>query len=146
MDQSSSLASSNPISYLENEHKTPPITSFSKSMKNSNVPENRPSLSGNSNQNSNINNNNININNNNNKVTTTKLNASRKSSRGIAKYGSWGYMMLGMLMCSILLLLCGIWGEFVEISIFLKVPKLISNLFTSRVYSSRPKTRCNRRF
>lgn len=111
MDQTSSLSSQNPISYLENEHKTPPITSFSKSMKNSNVPEIRPSLS-NLNQNGNLNSNNVNINNNNNKVTTAKMNPNRKSTRGIARYGSWGYMMLGMLMCSILLLLCGIWGEF----------------------------------
>lgn len=27
----------------------------------------------------------------------------------LSRYGSWGYMMLGMLMCSVLLLMCGIW-------------------------------------
>jgi hypothetical protein len=35
----------------------------------------------------------------------------RRSNRNnsISRYGSWGYMMLGMLLCSVLLLMCGIW-------------------------------------
>ena len=35
----------------------------------------------------------------------------RRSNRGsnISRYGSWGYMMLGMLLCSVILLMCGIW-------------------------------------
>lgn len=37
--------------------------------------------------------------------------APRKNSRNnnLSRYGSWGYMMLGMLMCSVVLLMCGIW-------------------------------------
>lgn len=35
----------------------------------------------------------------------------RKNPRNnnLSRYGSWGYMMLGMLMCSIVLLMCGVW-------------------------------------
>lgn len=35
----------------------------------------------------------------------------RRSNRNtnLSRYGSWGYMMLGMLMCSVVLLMCGIW-------------------------------------
>lgn len=35
----------------------------------------------------------------------------RRNNRqnSLSRYGSWGYMMLGMLMCSIVLLMCGIW-------------------------------------
>lgn len=35
----------------------------------------------------------------------------RRSNRNnsLSRYGSWGYMMLGMLLCSVLLLMCGIW-------------------------------------
>lgn len=35
----------------------------------------------------------------------------RRNNRGsnISRYGSWGYMMLGMLLCSVMLLMCGIW-------------------------------------
>lgn len=35
----------------------------------------------------------------------------RKNQRNnnLSRYGSWGYMMLGMLMCSVVLLMCGIW-------------------------------------
>lgn len=35
----------------------------------------------------------------------------RRNSRNnnLSRYGSWGYMMLGMLMCSVVLLMCGIW-------------------------------------
>lgn len=30
-------------------------------------------------------------------------------ANSLSRYGTWGYMMLGMLMCSIVLLMCGIW-------------------------------------
>lgn len=30
-------------------------------------------------------------------------------NNNLSRYGSWGYMMLGMLMCSVVLLMCGIW-------------------------------------
>jgi hypothetical protein len=35
----------------------------------------------------------------------------RKNPRtnNLSRYGSWGYMMLGMLLCSVVLLMCGIW-------------------------------------
>jgi len=35
----------------------------------------------------------------------------RRNTRNnnLSRYGSWGYMMLGMLMCSVVLLMCGIW-------------------------------------
>lgn len=35
----------------------------------------------------------------------------RRNNRqnSLSRYGSWGYMMLGMLMCSVVLLMCGIW-------------------------------------
>lgn len=33
-------------------------------------------------------------------------------TRGLAKYGPWGYLMLGMLLCGAALLICGLWGEF----------------------------------
>lgn len=75
------------------------------------------------NANSNTNNNqNINNNNNNNgeqsKTKTTEapnnlkfVKSTRKitSRSSLSRYGSWGYMMLGMLMCSVVLLMCGIW-------------------------------------
>jgi hypothetical protein len=32
-----------------------------------------------------------------------------KNNNNLSRYGSWGYMMLGMLMCSVVLLLCGIY-------------------------------------
>ena len=33
----------------------------------------------------------------------------RTKSNNLSRYGSWGYMMLGMLMCSVVLLMCGVW-------------------------------------
>src|SRR5690349_23123982 len=30
-------------------------------------------------------------------------------NNNLSRYGSWGYMMLGMLLCSVVLLMCGIW-------------------------------------
>lgn len=33
-------------------------------------------------------------------------------SRGLSKYGPWGYLILGMLLCGGALLLCVLWGEF----------------------------------
>lgn len=107
MDTNSALSSSNPISELESENKQLHPASYPKMIKSD--AEIRSSMS-----NSHVPHNNNNINNNNNKVTTTKMvnnNINKKQNRGIARYGSWGYMMLGMLMCSILLLLCGIWGK-----------------------------------
>lgn len=31
--------------------------------------------------------------------------------KGLSKYGPWGYLMLGMLLCGGALLVCGLWGE-----------------------------------
>lgn len=39
-------------------------------------------------------------------IKTPRRNA---RSNSLSRYGSWGYMMLGMLMCSVVLLMCGIW-------------------------------------
>ncbi|CRL05820.1 CLUMA_CG018847, isoform A [Clunio marinus] len=39
-------------------------------------------------------------------IKTPRRNTSKNS---LSRYGSWGYMMLGMLMCSVVLLMCGIW-------------------------------------
>lgn len=39
-------------------------------------------------------------------IKTPRRNA---KSNNLSRYGSWGYMMLGMLMCSVVLLMCGIW-------------------------------------
>lgn len=35
----------------------------------------------------------------------------RRTNRNnnLSRYGSWGYMMLGMLICSVVLLMCGVW-------------------------------------
>lgn len=33
-------------------------------------------------------------------------------TRGLSRYGPWGYLMLGMLLCGAALLICGLWGEF----------------------------------
>lgn len=32
-------------------------------------------------------------------------------TRGLARYGPWGYLMLGMLVCGAALLICGLWGN-----------------------------------
>lgn len=32
-------------------------------------------------------------------------------TRGLARYGPWGYLMLGMLVCGAALLICGLWGK-----------------------------------
>lgn len=40
-------------------------------------------------------------------IKTPRRNA--KSNNNLSRYGSWGYMMLGMLAVSIILLMCGIW-------------------------------------
>lgn len=32
-------------------------------------------------------------------------------TRGLARYGPWGYLMLGMLLCGGALLMCGMWGK-----------------------------------
>lgn len=33
-------------------------------------------------------------------------------TRGLARYGPWGYLMLGMLICGAALLVCGLWGKY----------------------------------
>lgn len=32
-------------------------------------------------------------------------------TRGLSRYGPWGYLMLGMLLCGGALLMCGLWGK-----------------------------------
>lgn len=49
-----------------------------------------------------------------NKSTTThhKKNSTRLNfSSDLSKYGPWGYLMLGMLLCGGALLICGLWGK-----------------------------------
>ena len=36
----------------------------------------------------------------------------RGSLTGLSKYGPWGYLFLGMLLCGGALLVCGLWGKF----------------------------------
>lgn len=43
------------------------------------------------------------------KPSTAKDRASL--TRGLSRYGPWGYLMLGMLLCGGALLLCGLWGK-----------------------------------
>jgi hypothetical protein len=46
-------------------------------------------------------------------ITTTELDAKRENrpslTRGLSRYGPWGYLMLGMLLCGGALLICGLW-------------------------------------
>lgn len=43
---------------------------------------------------------------------TTMRPGQRKSQRGLSKYGPWGYLILGMLLCGGTLLLCVMWGMY----------------------------------
>lgn len=43
--------------------------------------------------------------------TTTVRSGQRKTMRGLSKYGPWGYLILGMLLCGGTLLLCVLWGK-----------------------------------
>ena len=51
------------------------------------------------------------------KVTThtTEVNIKKEHraslTRGLSRYGPWGYLMLGMLLCGGALLVCGLWGN-----------------------------------
>lgn len=44
-------------------------------------------------------------------VIDTTSNIRKNFPKGLAKYGPWGYLMLGMLLCGGALLVCGLWGE-----------------------------------
>lgn len=45
---------------------------------------------------------------------TTEVNIKKEHraslTRGLSRYGPWGYLMLGMLLCGAALLVCGLWG------------------------------------
>lgn len=80
--------------------------------------ESERNANSNTNNNQNINNNNNKSNSEQSKTKTTEapnnlkfVKSTRKitSRSSLSRYGSWGYMMLGMLMCSVVLLMCGIW-------------------------------------
>lgn len=47
---------------------------------------------------------------------TSELDTKRENrpslTRGLSRYGPWGYLMLGMLLCGGALLICGLWGNF----------------------------------
>lgn len=45
------------------------------------------------------------------KSSTTKHYRHITLSRGLSKYGPWGYLILGMLLCGGALLVCVLWGE-----------------------------------
>lgn len=42
--------------------------------------------------------------------TTDKNEVRTSLTRGLSRYGPWGYLMLGMLLCGGALLICGLWG------------------------------------
>lgn len=42
--------------------------------------------------------------------STTKHYRHMTLSRGLSKYGPWGYLILGMLLCGGALLVCVLWG------------------------------------
>lgn len=44
-------------------------------------------------------------------VIETNPNIRQNFPKGLSKYGPWGYLMLGMLLCGGALLVCGLWGE-----------------------------------
>lgn len=44
--------------------------------------------------------------------STTKHYRTITLSRGLSKYGPWGYLILGMLLCGGALLVCVLWGKF----------------------------------
>lgn len=74
-----------------------------------NFNSNRPNSNSNLNSNSNSNNNHSNKQQEQSEVRFIKT--PRKTAKGnnLSRYGSWGYMMLGMLTVSVVLLMCGIW-------------------------------------
>lgn len=52
-------------------------------------------------------------------VQRTKEARERTSlTRGLSRYGPWGYLMLGMLLCGGALLMCGMWGWYPDTTIF----------------------------
>lgn len=44
-------------------------------------------------------------------IDSSPGNIRKNFTRGLSKYGPWGYLMLGMLLCGGALLVCGLWGE-----------------------------------
>lgn len=44
--------------------------------------------------------------------STTKHYRTITLSRGLSKYGPWGYLILGMLLCGGALLVCVLWGKY----------------------------------
>lgn len=48
---------------------------------------------------------------------TGSPNSRQKSTltRGLAKYGPWCYLIMGMLVCAAALLVCGLWGKIFNI-------------------------------
>ena len=71
-----------------------------------------------------INNNEENKRNINNKINRNSL------TRGLSRYGPWGYLMLGMLICGSALLICGLWGT-IFYYIFILCILLITNFHLS---------------
>lgn len=49
--------------------------------------------------------------------TTTKRARHVTLTRGLSKYGPWGYLILGMLLCGGALLLCVLWGKFISMTL-----------------------------
>lgn len=63
---------------------------------------------------------------------TTKGAKDRASlTRGLSRYGPWGYLMLGMLLCGGALLMCGLWGKF----------NMTRRSFQNILYSTKPISR-----
>lgn len=74
--------------------------------------------------------------------STTKHYRHITLSKGLSKYGPWGYLILGMLLCGGALLVCVLWGNiFNQQSYFLisvKHKTLISLILTLNVHESFP--------
>lgn len=55
-------------------------------------------------------------------ITSTELDPKLEHrpsvTRGLSRYGPWGYLMLGMLLCGGALLICGLWGNFSVVFFF----------------------------
>lgn len=48
----------------------------------------------------------------NNKETDEELVGKGTLTRGLSKYGPWGYLMMGMFISGIALITCGLWGKY----------------------------------
>lgn len=70
--------------------------------------------------------------------TTTKRNRHVTLTRGLSKYGPWGYLILGMLLCGGALLLCVLWGMYLhEMSWLIGYYNFINYLALLHLYTNK---------